>query len=130
MERKKSSLREKLQKRQEETSTSRTRGNNKGILDFSVLEEGRDVNFYSPEVGKNVIDIVPFYITALDKHPDKEKMEEGDPDYVLLVSVHRYVGPTEKAIICLKDTYGKRCPICEEKKNLIEQGEYDSEKIH
>ena len=41
------------------------------------------------------------------------------------IYVHRGVGPSEASVLCLKNTYGKPCPICEQSALLRKQGKED-----
>jgi len=82
-----------------------------------------EVQFYQPSVGKNAINIIPFEIKSKN-HPlvKQGQMEIGDLDYCLDIFVHRNVGPSESSVICLKKTYGKACPICEEAEKMKKSG--------
>lgn len=66
--------------------------------------------------GDHIIDIIPYEVG--DKDPLYNK---GDVNFVLEVSIHREVGPMNDVVICLYDTYGKPCPICEERMRLSKQ---------
>ena len=48
--------------------------------------------------------------------------EIGEKDYLLDYYSHRGVGPGEKTVLCLKNTYGKPCPICEQASALRKGG--------
>jgi len=93
----------------------------KRILDLS---EYKDVTFYKPKKGTNSLDIIP-YLVSTERHPQGLKV--GQEDYVLDVWVHGWVGPGEDSFLCLKKTFGKPCPICEEIANLM-QGENPNKK--
>ena len=82
-----------------------------------------EVKFYQPGVGKNAINIIPFEIKSKN-HPlvKQGQMEIGELDYCLDIWTHRNVGPSESSVICLKKTYGKACPICEESEKMKKQG--------
>ena len=108
-----------LKRRTESTSQNRSSGGGGGVLDISDHE---DVNFYKPEKGDNIIDIVPFIVTQ-DWYPTLRSpkgkpinIPVGDPDYKLEVCVHRGIGAEERTVVCLQRCFGKRCPICEERK--------------
>lgn len=76
------------------------------------------VDFWSPEGGDHLIDIIPFI--AGSKHPT---VPEGEPAYTLRVKVHYGVGPNEdKSFVCLYETYGQDCPICEHRAALRTDG--------
>jgi hypothetical protein len=82
-----------------------------------------EVKFFQPAVGKNAINIIPFEIKSKN-HPlvKQGQMEIGELDYCLDIWTHRNVGPSESSVICLKKTYGKACPICEEAEKLRKLG--------
>ena len=87
-----------------------------GIFDFG----GKEVNFYKPSFDKeadsniNRIDIVPYIITS-SKHPlvASGSWKKDTPDYMLEVYVHKSVGPDFATVICPRETYGHKCPICD-----------------
>ena len=91
------------------------------VMDWKKIEG--EVAFYNPVEGRNRINIVPYEIKTKN-HPlvRKGDMEIGDMDYVMDVWVHRGVGPTEGSVLCLKNTFGKPCPICEQSALLRNQG--------
>lgn len=87
-----------------------------GIFDFG----GKDVKFYKPSFDKeaksniNRIDIVPYEITT-SKHPlvANGSWKKGQKDYMLEVYVHKSIGPNFATVICPRETYGNKCPICD-----------------
>ncbi len=89
-----------------------------GYLNISKFE---GVEFYTVKEGRNEIDIIPFIITT-SNHP--KGREKGKSDYKLDIWVHRYVGEQEGDFLCLKETFGKPCPICEDIKRMIASQEY------
>lgn len=92
-----------------------------GIMNWKKVEG--DVTFFSPIEGRNRINIIP-YIIKTKNHPlvKRGEFEIGDKDYVMDVFVHRGIGPSEASVLCLKSTYGKPCPICEQSAILRKQG--------
>lgn len=88
-----------------------------------------EIKFYKPKEGKNKIDIIP-YIIKTKNHPlvARGKAEIGEEAYNFDVYVHRGVGPVKKDIVCLKNNYGKPCPICEMADEANENG--DSEEYN
>ena len=82
-----------------------------------------EIKFFSPAEGKNRINIVPYVIKSKN-HPlvKSGEAEVGEKDYVLDFYAHRGVGPAEKTVLCLKNTYGKPCPICEQAAALRKAG--------
>lgn len=117
----KSSRREKLKalrKRDSSTTTKRGfGGGSKSLLDLSNHEK---VNFFSLGKGKNYLDIIPFEVTSKN-YPD-ENVEIGDIVYRLIAWQHTNIGTDDSKVICLKETYGKKCPICEAQKELVDAG--------
>ena len=95
------------------------------VLDF----KDKEVEFYTPQEGRNLISIVPYEIKT-DKHPlvRNKTLEIGDMDYVMDIWEHRGVGPAQGNVLCLKNTYGKPCPICEEAARLKKEGKEDEAK--
>ena len=67
---------------------------------------------------KQVLDDVSLFVK-------KGEFEIGDKDYVMDIFTHRGVGPSEATVLCLKNTYGKPCPICEYAAQLKKQGKED-----
>ena len=101
---------------------SRDRGGG-GSRVINWKEIDGEVKFFQPAVGKNAINIIPFEIKSKN-HPlvKQGQMEIGELDYCLDIWTHRNVGPSESSVICLKKTYGKACPICEESEKMKKQG--------
>lgn len=76
--------------------------------------------FKFADVGKfQDINILPWRISSKN-HPGvvDGKYEIGDYDYVLDLWIHSRIGPGEEDCVCLKRTYGKPCPICDEADRL------------
>lgn len=92
-----------------------------GAMDWKKVDG--EVSFYQPQAGRNRINIIPFEVKSKN-HPlvKRGEMEVGDMDYMMDVWVHRGVGATEASVVCLKNTYGKPCPICEQAALLRKQG--------
>lgn len=92
-----------------------------GVMNWKKVDG--DVNFFSPIEGKNRINIIP-YVIKTKNHPlvKRGEFKVGDSDYVMDVFTHRGVGPSEATVLCLKSTFGKPCPICEQSALLRKQG--------
>lgn len=99
-------------------------GGKAGVMDWKKVDG--EVQFFSPAEGRNRINIIPYTIKSKN-HPlvKKGEFEVGDKDYVMDIFVHRGVGPSEASVLCLKNTYGKPCPICEQSALLRKQGKED-----
>ena len=95
-----------------------------GVMNYKKCDD--DIVFFNPTEGKNRINIIPYEIKTKN-HPlvKKGEFEVGDKDYVMDIFVHKFVGPTEASVICLKQSYGKPCPICEQAATLRKQGKED-----
>jgi hypothetical protein len=96
------------------------------LLDISNYEE---VEFYQVKKGENAIDIIPYEVKS-KRHPKGRKI--GSLDYKLSVAAHKSgAGALEGSILCLKYTFGKPCPICEERKRMLDSGQFskDDEEI-
>lgn len=112
-----------LSKRYQESYDTKEKGNSSksGIMNYKKVDG--EVSFFSPQEGRNRINIIPYTIKTKN-HPlvKKGEMEIGDQDYVMDVFVHRGIGPSEASCICLKQTFGKPCPVCEQSALLRKQG--------
>lgn len=112
-----------LNKRYQSSYETKENGNGgrKGVMDWKKVDS--EIEFFSPQEGKNRINIIP-YVIKTKNHPlvKKGEMEVGDKDYVMDIFVHRGVGPSEASVICLKQNYGKPCPICEQADQLKKAG--------
>lgn len=108
------------EKERREALRNRTRDNVKtkdsgGAQSKRAMQFPSGTNFYKVKKGRNSIDILPFIIKT-NHHP--QKMKPGYEDYILDVFVHTKIGPGEDTVVCLKKTFGKPCPICEEQADL------------
>jgi len=78
----------------------------------------QNANFWKCEEGDHDLDIIPYIAGKNDP-----ATAEGEWTYVLEVYIHRNVGGVEgQDFICLAKTYGKPCPICEHRQQLIKEG--------
>lgn len=111
---KKNSLAKRYQRSYESKNSG---GAKKGIMNYDSVE------FYKPEEGRNRINIIPYVIKSKN-HPlvKSGDFEVGDKDYLMDIYIHRGVGVSESSILCLKKTYGKPCPICEQMEAFKKQG--------
>jgi len=85
------------------------------------------VTIYKPEEGRQVFGILPFEIQKdrgleiLDKDP-------GMDAWYLPFAIHRDIGPESAWVTCLRKTFGKACPVCEERAKLqSEQADWEKE---
>jgi len=83
-----------------------------------IFKGDTGVNFWSPEGGDHLIDFIPFL--AGENHPT---VQEGKVAYSLRVKVHYGIGSNEdKSALCLYETFGQPCPICEHRLALRTEG--------
>lgn len=112
-----------LSKRYEKSFETKDNANNNSIMQFNGVE------FFTPKVGKNRINIIPYTIKSKN-HPlvCKGEFEIGDKDYVMDIFVHRSIGPGKSNVICLKNNFGKPCPICEQSERFKKENKEDEAK--
>lgn len=78
----------------------------------------QNVQFWRCDEGVHELDIIPYFAGPFDP-----ATAEGGFTYVLEVFEHRDVGGIEgQSFICLMKTYGKPCPICQHRQQLIQEG--------
>lgn len=96
-------------------------GSKGGVINYR--NHDGEIKFFNPTEGKHRINIIP-YVIKTKNHPlvKSGEAEIGEKDYVLDFFTHRNVGPGEKTVICLKNTFGKPCPICEQASALRKAG--------
>ncbi len=103
----------------------------KRIREGQARKEGMDKSFFREDLPKEIlfwkcdekdhlIDIIPYFAGANDP-----VTPEGEETYVLEVYVHRDAGVMDGSIICLAETFGRPCPICEDRKKRQMAGEDD-----
>lgn len=106
-------MKEKLIKRTKAGASRRGRAG-AGVFKTDLDE----VNFFNCKEGDHILDIIPY-----EAGPNDPITPEGDPTYQLEIFVHRGVGPTEdQRVLCLRDTYGQPCPICDHRRQLQTEG--------
>ena len=84
---------------------------------------------WNPEFTDNSFDLVPWI--AGKKYPTNvfsdRKIKAGDPTYILVVYVHRNIGPNQDDFVCPAKNYGKPCPICEYLMKKRADGDFDED---
>lgn len=83
-----------------------------------VIKQSADVTLWRPKDGPHIIDIVPYEVGKYNVDGD----EPGEVHYTFRYFVHTRVGPANAWVICPLKTWGKDCPICEERQRLIDKG--------
>jgi hypothetical protein len=81
---------------------------------LNMSKEG--VSYFKVKKGKNAMDIIPF-IHGTDLFPGKKK---GAISFMLDIYVHKNFNQQWDKCICMKRTFGKPCPFCEERDRLKE----------
>lgn len=81
------------------------------------LPEGTSGWFYLKKAGSYRVDFIPYVVGA--GNPDAD---EGMGFYARKFFHHERIGVQEKNYLCPKDTFNKRCPICEEQTRLRSKG--------
>lgn len=92
---------------------------------YGYLNLPKGVPIFKEDPGSRVIlDIMPYEVTE-ERHPDRNDTVEaalvGDLWYKRPFKIHRNIGVGNDAIVC-PTSIGKPCPICEYRKQLINQG--------
>ena len=107
-------------KKMKEALISRTqKGGRKGRIGQGIFKDDiGEVNIWSCKEGDHIIDIIPYEAGRIDTIT-----KTGDPTYCFELYVHRDVGPTQdQRVICLAETLGEACPICEHRRLLQKEG--------
>lgn len=80
----------------------------------SYVKKGKRPRFTKIPEGTLVFDIIP-YIIDKDFGDITQRFTAGSLQYNLDLWVHQNVGVNNDQVVCLSKTFGKPCPICEEK---------------
>lgn len=122
---------EKLRQRQQQeyADKGKTGLGRKSVLDFS--RAAREINLWTPRYipEANAIDILPFIITQdwyrKLRMPSGRliNLEIGDWDYKLQVPVHKSVGANNDTYLCLRESFGGPCIICDEMFDAYKEGD-------
>lgn len=105
----------------------------KSYIDWSKLKKDDEkLKFFVPKEGTNKINIIPFEVKSKLNpliHQGILKLDEGESDYMLDVYVHRRMGTDNNIdVLCPKENYGKRCPLCEESSRYYKEGKNEEGK--
>ena len=89
------------------------------------LKVPKGFSLYKEEPGSKIkIDILPYVVKNVDKHPEKEIISE-DVWYRFPYKIHRNIGPGREAILC-PTIIGKPCPICEQMQEIYDDPDADN----
>ena len=83
-----------------------------------VIRPDAEVTIWRPKPGDHTIDIIPYKTGKFNVEGEKP----GSIHYTYRYFMHRGVGPANKIVICPLKTYGKDCPICEERQRQQDKG--------
>ena len=102
---------------------NRINENHKKRDDYSMIDKEMVLNipegvklYKASYDKKNKIIILPYPVNT----NNDPKVKKGDSTYILEYFVHKEVGINKDQFLCMKRTYGKACPICEEIDRLKE----------
>lgn len=116
-----------VQQRSNETRDEKPFGGKafKDFFDDQVCKE-LEVQFWRPDAGDHLVDIIPFF--AGEQYPtmtgtQRTGIGDGDSTYLLDVWVHKNIGPENQQYVCLSKSYGKKCPVCEKIRSLIQESD-------
>ena len=126
------SYRDKLKRRQQQAvaDKGKTGLGRKSVLDFSKTT--KQINMFQPRTARgeiNAFDILPFLITqewySQLRTPSGRPvgLGPGDVDYVIMLPLHSGVGPNNDVFLCLREAFGKACPVCEDMFNFYRAGD-------
>ncbi len=98
---------------------SKKSANNEKSFKGSILQDNiENLKMWKCKDGSHIIDIIPYPAGRNDSLTG-----EGEPTYCFEFYVHRDLGPTnDQRSICLSETFGEPCPICEHRKELMKDG--------
>jgi hypothetical protein len=92
---------------------------------YGYLNLPKGISIFNEKPGSRInLDFLPYEITD-PNHPDKdverEMAQQGDLWYKRPFKIHRNIGVDNDSVVCLS-SIGKKCPICEYRKKLMNQG--------
>lgn len=93
-------------------SQKRAKGRGRSIIDQTLDIQVIDLT----GKGSHSIDIIPYIAGKHDEEP-------GEPAYTFEYFYHRNIGPNNAWVICLAETFGLPCPICEDRQRKRERDE-------
>lgn len=96
----------------------KSKGGDGDFQNTSIFKAGLDAKFWKPKKGEeHWFDTIEYKAGAHD--PDAD---EGEFNHCFQPYMHYKIGPLEKSVICIAQTYGNKCPICEHVKQLVADG--------
>lgn len=103
----------------------------------SVTVDGEDQKFPMYSIFKTATDnkvhdhffnIVPWQCSSKYPTVDYPERKKGNWVYYLDLHVHTNVGPENKRVVCPLRNYGKKCPICEHRDELLKDANSKEER--
>jgi hypothetical protein len=91
---------------------------------YLKLPTGKE--YFSPEEGRNEIDIIPYRVSD-KRHPDKVPV--GDTWMRRTIWVHGDVGVTGSKYLCPAEMRRGHCPICEDRKRMARDEKVGDEEL-
>jgi len=119
---KREQMKQDLVKRNQEAE--KTNDNFGGTFNNSVMVD--NLKMWKCGEDEHIVDIIPYQVGA--NHPNPN-IKEGEWSYYFEFFAHYNVGPMQDQFICLKETFNKKCPICEQKMALMRQENYDEDEV-
>lgn len=98
-----------------------------------IIEVPDGTPFFKFKKGVYMLEMIPWLtskrIEMFDKDIQNHHKGPGSPSYEQTYWNHPFIGPNEETVVCLKKTFGKRCPICEEKAAMMKDPSFAKEDI-
>lgn len=88
----------------------------------SYVKKGKRPRYTKIPEGAFIFDIIP-YIVGNDFQDTSRRYTADSIQYNLDIWVHQNVGVNNDQIVCLSKTFGRPCPICEERARREAQGD-------
>jgi len=94
----------------------------------TVVKIPDDVEEFSPKKeGTYRIDIIPYVVPDKSAAGPNPNAAPGELHYERTFFIHRDIGVDEQRYVCPKRTAGKPCPICEHRKEIMEDPNGDED---
>ena len=100
-------------------------GREKGFYSCLKDDLSDDIKFFEVKEKKYLMDIIPYKVGENDP-----RLKEGDETFMLHFFQHVKVGPKNKTFLCMQETYGKECPICDHISYLQREKGLDGKEIN
>ncbi len=91
---------------------------------YSILKSATDIG----KTHEHFFNIIPWQCGSKYPSVDYPDRKKGDWVYFLDLHIHDNVGPEKKRVVCPLRNYGKRCPICEHRDELLKEANNKDER--